>query len=118
MELICLIGLYIIAWAILIMGVFIGKKNPAMRSMGEHGHGTSHPCIEEVKLGVLILIISVAVSIILFSFVAFDGFNLPNYLTVLACVFGIGISFFFLYQIPLENKKKKKGVVKFLGVFS
>ena len=104
MQLVYQIALYIIAWAILIMGILVGKKNPSIDCSDPQGA----LYVVEVKIGLLIFIVSIIVSIIIFSFIAFEGFNLPNYFTVLACVFGIGIAFYFLYKMPPEIKDTKE----------
>ena len=53
----------------------------------------------DFKIGILILFFTIVVSIFLFGTLNFKDFNMPNFITVLAGLFGISIAFYFLYKL-------------------
>jgi len=65
-------------------------------------------CIEAVRSGLLILSMSLGLTVGLFLIVGLERLSLENGATVLACVFGILITFYFLHKMPDPTETHSK----------
>jgi hypothetical protein len=105
---------YLTAWFVLAIGSLLCLRDHRIY-VSDH---TGMCAIFEVKVGFALLVLSVFIATGLFAITGYRELNLSNYLTALSCVFGIFVSFYFLYLVPKKVRahKELKELMRLQGI--